>query len=102
MKFLLKTRKGLRIKTWKAPLGYTRKQWEFTKWKTAEKFDTFLDACVTLKKLKAELGQAKVVFCGKTVARKDREEFAKFQPDNPEHTQVVSDYEKKLRERKKR
>ena len=83
-------------------IGLHKKTMGIYKVETAEKFDTFLDACVTLKKLKAELGQAKVVFCGKTVARKDSEEFAKFQPDNPKHTQVVSDYEKKLRERKKR
>lgn len=96
-KFLLKTRTGLRIRSWNAPLGYTRKGWEFTKWKTVEKFDTFLDACVKMKNLRLDLGQAKIVFCGKSVAQNDSEEFTRFQPDNPEHVQAVADYEKTLR-----
>tara|TARA_R100001082_G_C4295400_1_gene130030 strand:- start:81 stop:389 length:309 start_codon:yes stop_codon:yes gene_type:complete len=96
-RFLLKTRTGLRIRSWNAPLGYTRKGWEFTKWKTVEKFDTFLDACVRMKNLTSDLGQAKIVFSGKLVAQKDSEEFARFQPDNPEHVQAVTGYEKTLR-----
>lgn len=96
-KFVLKTRQGLEIKTWKAPLGYTRKCWKYTPWKTVEMFQTFVDACKKLKNYKQGFGQAKIYFNGKEVADSKNDEFAKLQIDNPEHVSILNDYEKELR-----
>ena len=96
-KFLLKTRRALRMRTWKAPLGYTRKGWQYTKWKTVDKFETLIDACVKMKKLKQGLQQARIYFNGKEVADFENDEFKKISTNNPEHIKIINDYEKELR-----
>lgn len=96
-KFILKTRQGLYIKTWKTPGGYTRKGWKYTPWQTVEMFETFVEACKRLKKYKQGIGDAKVYFNGKEVADAKNDQFAKLQIDNPEHLSILNDYEKELR-----
>lgn len=96
-KFILKTRQGLKIKTWKTPTGYTRKSWQYTPWKTVEMFATFISACKKLKSYKIGLQQAAIYFNGKVVADLQSDEFAKLQTNNCEHVRIVDQYEKKLR-----